>query len=107
MRLSACLWGSLLDGRAICRAQHGDQRGLLGALARRAGLGRAVGLGRGVGRGFFGQLVRRALRRIVRVVRLDADGGEACVGGDQRGAADIASLAPYRFALAQVGIDLL
>jgi pimeloyl-ACP methyl ester carboxylesterase len=47
----------LLDGRAVRRAQHGDQRGLLGALARRARLGRGFGFGGGVRRGLLGRRV--------------------------------------------------
>lgn len=61
----------------------------------------------GLGRGPFVRRVRRAHGRGVRVLGLDADGGEARVGGDQRNAVAIAGFAPHGFALAQVGVDLL
>ena len=39
-------------------------------------------------------------------LRLDADGGEPCIGGDQRDAVAVAGLAPDGLALAHVNINL-
>ena len=83
--------------RAGLGAKHGDQRGLLCALARRARFGRGLGLGGGARSGFFGRRAQRARGRGVRVLRLDADGGEARVGGNQRGAVAVAGLASQQF----------
>ena len=96
--------GDLFNRGAVGSPEHGDQFRLLRALARCARLGRGFRFGGGVRRGLFGRRVRRARRRCV--LGLDADGGEACVGRNQRDAVTVAGLAPDGLALAQVGVDL-